>query len=117
MNVFISDDSPIVRVRLAHIFDEVKGINIIGEAKNVQESIDLINQLKPDVVILDISMPGGSGIDVLKNIKNNNHSIKVIILTNYPYPQYKKICMDNGADYFLDKSNEFNKVVDIFKEI
>ena len=62
-------------------------------------------------------MPDGNGIEVLKSIKNSNSKIKVIILTNYPFPQYKKICMEFGADYFFDKSNDFNKIIDIVKEI
>ncbi len=117
MNLFISDDSPVVRVRLSHIINELKNVNIIGEAENVQNSITLIEELKPDIVILDISMPGGSGIDVLRNIREKYLHTKVIILTNYSFPQYRKICMDSGADYFFDKSNEFDKVVDVLKEL
>jgi len=69
MNLIISDDSPVVRVRLSHILGELKNVNIIGEAEDVQKSIAIIEELKPDIVILDISMPGGSGLDVLKNIR------------------------------------------------
>lgn len=116
MNIFISDDSPVVRGRLAHIFDEIKGVKIIGEAQNIKDSIDLIKKLRPDAVILDINMPDGSGIEVLKSIKNSDNKIKVIVLTNYPFPQYKRICMYYGADYFFDKSNEFNKIIDAVKE-
>jgi DNA-binding NarL/FixJ family response regulator len=117
MNIFISDDSPVVRVRLAHIFDDVEGVKIIGEAQNVKDSIDSIKKLNPDAVILDLNMPDGNGIEVLKSIKTSNSKTKVIILTNYPFPQYKKICMEFGADYFFDKSNDFNKIVDIIKEM
>jgi len=117
MNIFISDDSPIVRVRLAHIFDDVEGVKVVGEAQNVKDSIDSIKKLQPDAVILDLNMPDGSGIEVLKNIKNTSTKTKVIVLTNYPFPQYKKICMEFGADYFFDKSNDFNKILDIIKEM
>jgi DNA-binding NarL/FixJ family response regulator len=116
MNIFISDDSEVVRGRLAHIFDGIQGVKIIGEAQNVKDSIDSIKRLQPDAVILDLNMPDGSGIEVLKKIKDTNSKTKVIILTNYPFPQYKKICMEYGADYFFDKSNEFNKIVDVVKE-
>jgi len=117
MNLIISDDSPVVRVRLSHILGELKNVNIVGEAEDVQKSIAIIEELKPDIVILDISMPGGSGLDVLKNIREKFLRTKVIILTNYSFPQYRKICMDSGADYFFDKSNEFDKVVDVLKEL
>jgi len=117
MNLVISDDSPVVRVRLSHMIGELKNVNIVGEAEDVQKSIEIIEELKPDIVILDISMPGGSGLDVLKNIREKFLHTTVIILTNYSFPQYRKICMDSGADYFFDKSNEFDKVVDVLKDL
>lgn len=119
MDVFISDDSPVVRVRLANMIEDIQGINLIGEANNVQDSIEKIEELKPDAIILDIRMPGGSGLDVLKKIKKDvqNHNPIIIVLTNYPYPQYRKKCLEAGADYFFDKSNEFHKVIEVFKDL
>lgn len=117
IRVFISDDSPVVRTRLANMISDIEGISLIGEATNVQDSIKKINELKPNAVILDICMPGGSGIDVLREIKKSRNSPIVIVLTNYPFPQYRKICLDAGADYFFDKSNDFYRIVDIFKNL
>lgn len=115
--VFITDDSPVVRTRLANMISDIDGVDLIGEAGNVEEAIHMINELKPNAVILDICMPGGSGIDVLREIKNKKDAPIVIVLTNYPFPQYRKICMDTGADYFFDKSNDFYQIVDIFKNL
>ncbi|MGE5497722.1 MAG: response regulator transcription factor [Syntrophothermus sp.] len=117
LRVFITDDSPVVRTRLANMISDIDGVDLIGEAGNVEEAIHMINELKPNAVILDICMPGGSGIDVLREIKNKKDAPIVIVLTNYPFPQYRKICMDTGADYFFDKSNDFYQIVDIFKNL
>ncbi|MDP4174465.1 MAG: response regulator transcription factor [Bacteroidota bacterium] len=117
IRVFISDDSPVVRTRLANMISDIEGISLIGEATNVEDSIKKIDELKPNAVILDICMPGGSGIDVLKEIKKRHPSVIVIVLTNYPFPQYRKICLDAGADYFFDKSNDFYRIIDIFKNL
>ncbi len=117
VKVFIADDSAALRERLVAILDEVEAVEIIGEAQNVPEAIDLIEKVKPQVVILDIRMPGGSGIDVLHRIKHYTPSPVVIMLTNYPYPQYRKKCLEAGADFFFDKSNEFQKIPEVFKEI
>jgi len=62
-------------------------------------------------------MPGGNGIEVLKNIKKNGSGPTIIILTNYPYPQYRKKCMGAGANYFFDKSTEFNKIIEVIKKL
>ena len=116
MKVFIADDSEVVCERLTTVLSELPGIEIIGQAKNVGESIESIRRLHPDVVILDIRMPGGSGIDVLEDIKKTNTAPVVIVLTNYPYPQYRKKCMALGAEYFFDKSADFEKIAQVLKK-
>jgi len=117
MKVFIVDDSKIVCERLTEMLSELPEIEIIGQAHKAVEAINLIEKLKPDAVILDIRMPEGSGIDVLQKIKKNKTAPLVIMLTNYPYPQYRKKCMDAGVDFFFDKSNEFEKVVEVLKNL
>ena len=81
------------------------------------EAINAVRKLNPDVVVLDIKMPGVDGIDVLKAIKNKNQDIVVIMLTNYPYPQYRKKCIELGADYFFKKSTEFESVIETLKQL
>jgi DNA-binding NarL/FixJ family response regulator len=110
VKVFIADDSLIVREHLTTMLDELTGIEIVGQAENVAETISAIRNLKPDAVILDIRMPGGSGIDVLRNIKQNGVGPMVIILTNYPFPGYRQKCLNAGASFFLDKSTEFDQI-------
>ncbi len=115
MRIFIADDSEILRVRLIDMLSEIEGIEIIGEAQNSLDAIELIEKLSPHVVILDVRMPQANGIKVLKAIKKDDKSPTVIIFTNYPYPQYRKRCMDVGADFFFDKSTEFDKLIDTVK--
>ena len=117
MKVFIADDSKVLCERLIEMLSDVPGVEIIGHAQNVSESLAAIKKLNPDIVILDIRMPGGSGIDVLQAIKQDKKAPMVIMLTNYPYPQYRKKCLGLGADYFFDKSTEFEKVTELFKHL
>jgi len=117
MKVLIVDDSEVVRERLRTMLSELKGVEVIGQAESSKEAIGAIRKLKPDAVILDIQMSGGNGIKVLEKIKEEMPSTKVIMLTNYPYPQYRKKCMDAGADYFFDKSTEFEKVIEVVKNM
>jgi DNA-binding NarL/FixJ family response regulator len=110
IKVFIADDSLIIREHLVTMLDELAGIEIVGQAGAVTEAIRAIRILQPDVVILDIRMPGGSGIDVLQTIKQDEPALVVIVLTNYPYPAYRQKCLQAGADFFLDKSTEFDQI-------
>lgn len=118
MKVFIADDSSEIRKRIiAMLSDLVERIEMIGEAENVQDAINSIHEFEPDVVILDIRMPGGSGIDVLKKIKKKNEVPVIIILTNYSHSQYRKKCMEAGADFFFDKSRDFEEIVKVVSGI
>ena len=117
MKVFIVDDSAVLRERVIEMLSELPGIEIIGHAQNVPDALSAIKKLNPDVVILDIRLPGGNGMDVLQDIKQKKGAPMVIILTNYPYPQYRKKCLGLGADYFFDKSTEFEKVTELFKRL
>lgn len=117
MKVFIADESAVVRERLIDMLSELPGIEIIGQAEDGLQATNLIEKLNPDVVILDIHMPGGSGIEVLRNIKKNEPVPLVIILTSYSYPKYRKKCMDLGANFFFDKSTEFEKVTEVCEQL
>ena len=117
MKVFIADDSAVVRERLIEMISELPGIEIIGQAQNGSQATNAIMKLKPDVVILDIRMPCGSGINVLKDIKKKPDVPVVIILTSYPYSQYQKRCMDAGADFFFNKSTEFDRVTEVLEQL
>jgi DNA-binding NarL/FixJ family response regulator len=114
--VLIVDDSEQIRQRLAALLAESSQIRIVGQAGNSVEGLDAVRHLKPDTVILDIRMPGGSGIDLLKEIKTRYPGIKVIILTNFDFDQYRRQCRRLGADHFLNKTMEFEKVADTILE-
>jgi DNA-binding NarL/FixJ family response regulator len=117
IKVFIVDDSLIVRERLVTMLDELAEIELVGQAENVAEAVNVIPKLQPDVVILDIRMPDGSGIDVLRSVKQDKSSPVIIILTNYPFPGYRQKCLQAGADFFLDKSTEFDQLPKLFERL
>ena len=115
MRLFIADDSEILRSRLCELLSEIEGITIVGQAKDCLSCIEAVQILKPDVVILDIRIPGGDGILVLEAIKKCKNPPKVIMFTNYPYLQYRKRCLDVGADFFFYKAKEFEQLVEVVK--
>ncbi len=113
MKIFIVEDSAIVRGRIIEVLFGIEGVEITGIAGEPMEAIRSIQKQNPDVIILDLKLYGGSGIDVLEKIKGDNPSIFVIVITNYAYPQYRERCMELGADYFFDKSTEFDKITEV----
>jgi DNA-binding NarL/FixJ family response regulator len=117
VKVFIVDDSTIVFERLVKLLSEIDKLEFIGHARNAPEAIESIQKLRPDVVILDIRLESGSGIDVLQKIREQMIPTCIIILTNYPYPQYRQKCMELGADYFFDKVADVDKLPPLFRQM
>jgi len=115
VKVFIADDSSIIRHRLVALICELAWVDIVGTGQSGTDAIEGIVALQPDVLIIAIQMPEGSGFDALKHIKENSDAPIVIVLTNHP--EFRQSCLDAGADYFLDKSIEFEQIPDILAQI
>jgi len=115
--VYIVDDSQAVRERLIGMISEVEGTTLAGASGDPREAVGAIRRLHPDAVILDIRMPGMTGIQVLREIKQGERAPMVIMLTNYPFEQYRRECVEAGADYFLNKSTEFEKINEILARV
>jgi len=111
--VFIVDDSAEIRGRLGELLEHVARAIVVGEADSEQSAIDGILSARPDVVILDLHLSTGTGVEVLRSVRRQNHSIGFIVLTNHPTPHYRRICLDLGASHFLDKNDDFMKVNEI----
>ncbi len=82
-NILIADDHPIVRAGLKQIINDEENFTVTDEASNGAEVIKLINNNSYDLLVLDISMPGESGLDVLKQLQYSNPDLKVLILSTY----------------------------------
>lgn len=113
MKVLVVDDSKLMRVRIIALISGIPGIDIVAEAGNITEARKFNDELKPDLMLLDIRMPDGSGVELLKHLNKKHDSLTIVILTNYPLVQYKEKCLELGADYFFDKSTEFEQVRDV----
>jgi len=110
--LLIVDDSDLIRTGLRRLLSAVRQVTIAGEAANVPEAIRRFEELKPDVVILDIQMPGGSGLDVLKWIKSRVPSCLVMMVSSCPREVYGPLCREHGADHYFDKTSEIEKLVE-----
>jgi DNA-binding NarL/FixJ family response regulator len=117
LTTFIVDDSPAVRERLVGLLREVEGVEITGEAGDGESAVAGIAASRPDVVFLDINLPGRNGLEVLRAVKAVPSPPRVYMLTNHPHPLYWKKCMDEGADGFFDKTTEFHRVVETVRAL
>ncbi|MBI3784354.1 MAG: response regulator transcription factor [Deltaproteobacteria bacterium] len=111
MKLLIVDDSFAVRTRLEVLLSALENVEIVGQATSRSEGIAAVRNLKPDLVVVDIQLPGG--IDFLRDLKADPDPPTVVALTNFPYRQYRFQCSRAGADFVLDKATEFERLTGI----
>jgi len=105
--ILVVDDSQLITDRLQAMLGELENIGTIECAGDYPSALQLLMTTLPDIVLLDINLRGRSGLDLLRYIKSNYSSITVIMLTNQSGYFYQNICKKLGADFFIDKSKEF----------
>jgi DNA-binding NarL/FixJ family response regulator len=103
-SVFIVEDSPAVRERLVALMEETAGICVVGEADTPKDAVEGILRTRPDWVLLDIQLVGGTGIDVLRQVRARVPDTTFVVLTNLANPHYRKSCIEAGASHFFDKT-------------
>lgn len=118
MKVFIADESISFRSVLANSLKDLTGAEVVGHTDDCNEAVQAIRELQPDVVILNLRLKSGTGINVLEGIrKRRNASPVAIMLTNYPYNPYQKMQLSHGAEYFLHKASQFSEIISIVKDL
>lgn len=117
VNVLIADDHPIIRYGLKQILSEEPDIEILGEAQNCGEVLEHVRKQKWHLVILDISMPGRGGIDVLKELKHQYPNLPVLVLSMHPEDQYAKRALKAGAAGYLNKGNAQEELIKAVRKI
>ncbi len=110
--VLIVDDSALIRDRLTALLREIPGVEIVGHAATMAQAISSLRLLKPDAMTLDLRLPDGNGLSVLRLIQREGLPTSVIVLTSYPYPQYDKRARAAGAYAFLNKASDFERLTD-----
>ena len=110
LKVFIVEDSASIRERLTELMGEIDGAAVVGFADTPSDAIAGILNTRPDCVVLDYQLAGGTGVDVLHAVHPKAPSVVFVVLTNHANPQYRRLCLEAGASWFLDKSTEFRKI-------
>ena len=117
MNVLIADDHTIVREGLKQILTQIPEVSFVEEATNGQEVINKIKRKKFDVLVLDISMPGRSGLEVLKEIKQRKPKMAILVLSVHSEEQYAVRVLKAGASGYISKSSASDELVRAIKTV
>lgn len=117
VTIFIADDSRLFREALARVLTSVKGVQVVGQASAGKEALNSIRLSRPDVVILDLFMPEMNGLEVLRTMRCEAISSMVLVVTNHASPYVRDASIRAGADYFLDKSFEYQQIAPILESL
>jgi response regulator of citrate/malate metabolism len=108
--VLIVDDSILILERMIPILEEVDNISFVVQAGTFREAVEVLNTLKPDLILLDINLPDKSGIELLRIIREQQLEITVLMVTNHSDAYYMETCKRLGAWNFLDKSRDIDRL-------
>lgn len=117
MKIVIVDDHELVREGLKKVLLKESGIQLVGEASNALELFKLLEETEVDLVVLDITMPGRSGLDIISEIKNLNDNIRILILSMHPEERFALRALKAGASGYLSKEAAARELVSAIRKI
>ena len=119
MRVFLVDGSPLIRKRIVDNLDSLGGFEVVGFAESESDAVDAIARARPDVVVTDIRLRQGSGLEVVRHVRRAPGAAqpKIFVLSNYAQPEDRRECAQAGADDFFDKSSEYDRFLAVLQKI
>ena len=117
IKILIADDHPIVRAGFKQVIADTPDMLVADDAGNGQEVLNLIGKKDYDLVLLDISMPGRSGLEILKDLKSEKPKLPVLILSIYPEEQYAVRALRAGASGYMTKASAANELIAAIRKI
>ncbi|NLO69890.1 MAG: response regulator transcription factor [Porphyromonadaceae bacterium] len=117
MRIVIADDSVLMLERLQKMLSLIDNVEVLGVYRNGTDALAGLKTFSPDLAILDNKMPGLNGVDIIREVRKENHTIKLMLLTFYSDLIYQKQAMEAGADYFFSKSDDFEKIPELIDQL
>lgn len=115
--ILVADDHDLVRMGIVRMLEDVPGFKIVGEAKNGEDAVRLAKDCEPEVVLMDVRMPGIGGLEATRKILAHNSNIKVIAVTSLSDDMYPERLMKAGACGYVTKGANFDEMIDAIKTV
>ena len=117
IKIIVIDDHDLVRMGLSRILDDIDGFSVVGNGDSGEKALQLVRQLDPDVVIMDVKMPGMGGVEATKRIKLSNSNINIIAVTSCDDDLYPSKLMRAGASAYLTKRAAPDELIEAVNKV
>ncbi len=117
MHVLIADDHVAIQQRLVKAVSQVRNAQVVGVASDGIEALKLIQDLKPELAILNLRMPAMDGFELIRSLKQNYPSTILLVLTNFATSAHREKCTKLGVKYFFDKTTEFEQAIEMIERL
>jgi len=111
MKIVLVEDSVIVRARLTLQLARIQGVQVVGHAASEDEAVEVVNRKRPDLVLMDIGLESGNGIEALRRIRQSGNRTRIWILSNCSAPDYRELVRDHGVEHFFAKNSEIEQLM------
>jgi len=115
--VFIVEDHPVFREGLAHILNQEEGLSVCGSAGNAPQALKAISRLKPDLVLVDLSLPGKSGLQLINDVRATHQKVKLLVISMHDEALYADRVLRAGADGYIMKQEDPQEVVHAVRDV
>jgi DNA-binding NarL/FixJ family response regulator len=117
IRVVLADDHPVVRTGIKNLLGRYTDIQVVGEASNGDEALRLVDELTPDVLLLDMEMPGLKGVEVAQRLHSNSSNVHILALSAYDDKQYIQELLESGASGYLTKEEAPDTIIDAIRGV
>ncbi len=117
IRVILADDHPVARAGIRKFLEKEPDIQVVGEASNGDEAIQMVKELSPDVLLLDMEMPGMKGVEVARDLKEEHLGVRILALSTYDNKQYILGLLSNGASGYLIKEEVPETIIDAVRGV
>ncbi len=117
IKVLIADDHKMFRDGLRRVLEDESSLEVVAEAENGPEALDKSREFQPDIVLLDVVMPGRDSLEIVEELKRWNPGMRVLMLTSHSEDQYALRCLRAGADGYMTKINASDELITAIRKI